>query len=180
METFSTLLAICERPVTQSFDVFFDLCLNKRLSKQSWGWWFETLSHPFWRQRNAILWAEWQPFCSHLNVLKVNTPWVVYWDLHTFLGLYIYPCIPLSYDLHIWHLSLCNTNKNCDTILLLYAKIHCYLDLVLYKEWRVETLFLTHWRCLFCCDLFSPQTLIHALWQVKSWQGCVKTASGKL
>ena len=47
METFSALLAICarnstvtgefpsERPVTQSFDVFFDLRLNKRLSKQS-------------------------------------------------------------------------------------------------------------------------------------------------
>ena len=26
-----------QRPVTQSFDIFFDLCLNKRLSKQSWG-----------------------------------------------------------------------------------------------------------------------------------------------
>ena len=29
-------------PVTRSLDVFFDLLLNKRLSKQSWGWWFET------------------------------------------------------------------------------------------------------------------------------------------
>ena len=28
--------------VTWSFALFFDLCLNKRLSKQSWGWWFET------------------------------------------------------------------------------------------------------------------------------------------
>ena len=28
--------------------VFFDLRLNKRLSKQSWGWWFETLLRPFW------------------------------------------------------------------------------------------------------------------------------------
>ena len=35
-----------QRPVTRSFNVFFDLCLNKRLSKQSWGWWFETLSGP--------------------------------------------------------------------------------------------------------------------------------------
>ena len=54
METFSVLLALCagnspvtgeflaQRPVTRSFDVFFDLQLNKRLSKQSWGWWFET------------------------------------------------------------------------------------------------------------------------------------------
>ena len=60
METFSALLAICvgnslvsgeipagefpaQRPVTQSFDIFFDLRLNKWLNKQSWGWWFETL-----------------------------------------------------------------------------------------------------------------------------------------
>ena len=32
-----------QRPVTRSFDVFFHLRLNKRLSKQPWGWWFETL-----------------------------------------------------------------------------------------------------------------------------------------
>ena len=49
METFSALLAICagnspvpgefptQMPVTRSFAVFFDLRLNKRLSKQSWG-----------------------------------------------------------------------------------------------------------------------------------------------
>ena len=33
-----------QRPVTRSFGVFFDLRLNKRLSKQPWGWWFETPS----------------------------------------------------------------------------------------------------------------------------------------
>ena len=42
-----------QRPVTRSFDVFFDLCLNKRLSKQPWGWWFETLSWSLWRHRNG-------------------------------------------------------------------------------------------------------------------------------
>ena len=66
METFSALLAICaenspvpgefstQRPVTRSCDVFSDLRLNKRLSKQSWGWWFETPSHPLWRQCNVV------------------------------------------------------------------------------------------------------------------------------
>ena len=61
METFSALLALCagnspvtgefpsQRPVTQSFDVFFDLRLNKRLNKQSWVWWFETPLCSFWR-----------------------------------------------------------------------------------------------------------------------------------
>ena len=64
METFSALLTICagnspvpgefptQRPVTRSFDVFFDLRLNKPLSKQSWGWWFETLSRPLYRHCN--------------------------------------------------------------------------------------------------------------------------------
>ena len=68
METFSALLAICagnspvpgefpaQRPVSRSFDVFLDLRLNKRLSKQSWGWWFETLSRPLWRHRNENIW----------------------------------------------------------------------------------------------------------------------------
>ena len=40
-------------PVTRSVDVFFDLRLNKRLSKQSWGWWFETPLRPLWRHCNA-------------------------------------------------------------------------------------------------------------------------------
>ena len=65
METFSALLAICagnslvpcefptQRPVKQSFEVFFDLRLNKRLSKQSWGLWFEMLSCPLWRHCNV-------------------------------------------------------------------------------------------------------------------------------
>ena len=67
METFSALRAICagnspaygefpsQRPGTRSFDVFFDLHLNKRLSKQSRGWWFETLSPPLWRRCNDKL-----------------------------------------------------------------------------------------------------------------------------
>ena len=41
-----------QRPVTRCFDVFFDLSLNKRLSKQSCGWWFETLPRPLWRHSN--------------------------------------------------------------------------------------------------------------------------------
>ena len=44
-----------QRPVTRSFDVFFDVRLIKRLSKHSRGWWFETLSHPLWRHRNTYL-----------------------------------------------------------------------------------------------------------------------------
>ena len=65
METFSALLAFCagnspvtgefpsQRPVTRIFDVFFHLCLNKRLNKQSQSWWFETPWRPSWCHCNA-------------------------------------------------------------------------------------------------------------------------------
>ena len=43
-----------QRPVTRSSDVYFGLRLNKRLSKQSWGWWFETLSWSLGRRCNEI------------------------------------------------------------------------------------------------------------------------------
>ena len=42
-----------QRPVAGIFDVFFDLRLNKQLSKQSWGWWFETPSWSLWRHCNV-------------------------------------------------------------------------------------------------------------------------------
>ena len=42
-----------QRAVTRSFDVFFDLSLNKRLSKQPRGWWFDTPSWSLWRQFNV-------------------------------------------------------------------------------------------------------------------------------
>ena len=65
METFSALLALCagnspaigefsaQMPVRRAFDVFFDLRLNKRLSKHSWGWWFEPPSRSLWRHGNG-------------------------------------------------------------------------------------------------------------------------------
>ena len=55
MEIFSALA------LTRSFDVYFDLRPNERLSKQWWGWWFETLSRSLWRHRNDAHSFE---FCS--------------------------------------------------------------------------------------------------------------------
>ena len=65
METFSALLALCagNSPVTGEFPsqrpvmrmMFSLICaLNKRWSKQSWGWLFETPSCPLWRQCNGL------------------------------------------------------------------------------------------------------------------------------
>ena len=92
METFSALLAICagnspvpgefpaQRPVTRSFDVFFDLRLNKRLSKQFWGRWFETQLRPLWRHRNESF-----PCSSPLHMRPVAVTsirlYFVWWEL---------------------------------------------------------------------------------------------------
>ena len=65
IEAFSALLALCvgispvtgefpsQRPVSRSFDVFFDLRLNKRLNKHSRRRWLETQSRSLWRHCNV-------------------------------------------------------------------------------------------------------------------------------
>ena len=95
METFSALLAICagnspvtaefhsQRPVTWSFEVFFDLRLG-RLSEPSWGWWFETLSCLSWR---------------HCYVLRTTRPFKPQSIASTVLidNLVPYACVSYSY-----------------------------------------------------------------------------------
>ena len=78
IETFSALLFLCAVNSPRSFDIFFDLGLNKRWSKQSWGWWFETPTRSLWRHWNDILLQSvtrpvifhlaytWLPFLWHL------------------------------------------------------------------------------------------------------------------
>ena len=91
METFSALLAICvgnspvpgefpaQRRVTRSFDVFFDLCLNKRLSKQWWGWWFEMPSCPLWHHCNdpGTIWPH---ICSAAILFGERMLWLWHYD----------------------------------------------------------------------------------------------------
>ena len=70
------------RPVTRSFDVFFDLRLNKRLSKQPWGCWFETPSWSLWRQCNVCeCFQTWDR-----DIVLFFKPWF-YLSLSTDLGL---------------------------------------------------------------------------------------------
>ena len=97
VEIFSALLAICagnspvtgeflaQSPMTRSFGVFFDLHLNKRLSKQSWGWWFQTPLRPLWSHCNMIEW--WLCWISitrhgffflHKPFLVIQAPWLLY------------------------------------------------------------------------------------------------------
>ena len=72
MEIFSALLAVCarnslvtgefpsKRPVERSFDIYLTRALNKRLSKQSRGWWLVTPSSSLWRQCDVWLSEMWR------------------------------------------------------------------------------------------------------------------------
>ena len=63
-----------QRPVTRSFDVFFDLRLNKRLSKNSWGWWFEMPSRSLWRYCNDVIAFYGQKHTAHRIVCHKFPP----------------------------------------------------------------------------------------------------------
>ena len=71
-----------QRPMTRCFDVSSDLRLNKRLSKQSWGWWFDTPSGPLWRHRNDRL----QQFYTVHNIIRWADNRTPLWDKPISLG----------------------------------------------------------------------------------------------
>ena len=77
-----------KRPVTQNFDVFFDLLLNKRLSKQSRHWWFEMPSRWLWRQCNDLASQQnirlWYILCSGVTCLHIppNATNLQFWWLY--------------------------------------------------------------------------------------------------
>ena len=120
MEPCSVLLAICagnspvtgefptQRPVTRSFDVFFDLRPNQRLSKQLQGWWFETPSRPLWRHCNDVC------SCRKLNSKEIyGCTWNRYlsqyqlyhhWWQRRLLWQHLMP--PVSTKLASWRLSV--------------------------------------------------------------------------
>ena len=53
-------ILLTQRPVARSFGVFFDslICAGKkRLSKETWGWWFDTPSSSLWRHCNDLLFS---------------------------------------------------------------------------------------------------------------------------
>ena len=79
-----------QRTVTRGFNVFFDLRLNKQLSKQSWGWRFETSPHSLWRHCNGALYDNMrcvsvgQPFHKrgcYLTLIKAGVA-LIRWYLH--------------------------------------------------------------------------------------------------
>ena len=107
MESCSASLVLCEgntpvtgefssqRPVTRSFDAFFDLHLNKRLSKPSRRRWFETPSRPLWRNwkmtkgsifrlaRQRAAWWQDNDYIQGTKELECTRDWFTVWSRAT-------------------------------------------------------------------------------------------------
>ena len=102
-----------QRPVRRSFDVFFDLRLNERLSKQWWGWWFETPSRPLWLHWNDA------PLCSPRPHTQeywyvLHTDHYLYFGYICTLRLWIVPCLKMKQIIqHIKQISSTNLNFAC-------------------------------------------------------------------
>ena len=64
-----------QRPVTRSFDCFFDLRRNKRLSKQPRSWWFETLSRSLWRHCNESVVRVVSGECHNTSLMRCDIAW---------------------------------------------------------------------------------------------------------
>ena len=157
MKTFSALLAICagnspvpgefpsQRPVTRSFDVFFDMHLNKRLSKQSWGWWFETLSSPLWCHSNEAITLRISRFTSGTGGCRYGNLWCQQWQQN-----WHHDDPPVS----VWALtqepekrhSVCEIRK---TIL----SVHCHMEYGFKVKWVRDPCF--HLKYMWIYYLFT-------------------------
>ena len=113
-----------QMPVTWSFDVFYDLRLNKQLGKQSSRKWFETQSHTSWRHCNT------NRMRSFLVCNRNCNPWAIVshpllWMLWNddavacpFYAYIVYPCWCI-YRVSLWIFVTVYDNKS------IFIDIHC-------------------------------------------------------
>ena len=177
METFSELLALSARnspvtieiphtkPVTRSFDVFFDLRLNKRMSKQSRRWWFEMPSCSLWRHysvscgdmRQTWVWFKglMRYFCNGGNVMETLTlgglvfhPYIGGQHQFTIVpGLCCIRIAPASAPQFMYD------SPNCPTGML---PLHVLWNLTDRQVWNTPTVYFVCCCGLLCYVLFFP------------------------
>ena len=134
METFSALLALCEgnppvtdgfppqRSETRSIDVFFDLRVNKWLSKQSRRRWFGTPLRSLWRHWNG----HYQKRLRNHVIKTLSTEWLLalcdenHWSLvdkeSVMRSFDIFFVVSLSQMLNeLLSYRLFETPRSCDT-----------------------------------------------------------------
>ena len=129
-------------PLTKASDAelwcFFYQGLNKRLSKQLWGWWFETPSRPLWRYSNVTDWDESRVGIGHgkgwiqINdsngrLFKKAAIRIDYLDSSPQYRCHISPSY-LSYEKEDIHKWLCKSYKNIHILQIVILLFHDRTD----------------------------------------------------
>ena len=151
------------RPMTQSFDVFVELCLNKWLSKQSTHRWLETQSRSSWRHCNAT--AEiWR--CRKTFRRWCAGPRVYWWPgslMSECCDLFLFDIVLCISSLEINNITSCVINK-------------WYNNLCYYRWWIMRWLwnyFCNWWYILLSQSTrkYEPIPLTWSSWR-KSTRAC--------
>ena len=151
-----------KRPVTRSLDGFFDLCLNKRLSKQSRRRWFAALSRSLWHHCNA----QTGPINSHKHLMSVSyqTSFICAWPFERF--------------------KLGHAEKHCqfDNFVVINDTVSCHNDNWLCQQWRQGCQFdyilfpMMGWNWIHLIMLMVTQiqrhSILHNVYNVQA-NGCV-------
>ena len=127
----------------RSFDVFFDLCLNKQLSKQLWGWWSETPWCSLWRHCNVIM-VTWPsdgrsvPLVLYQLAILTTLAEAVLWAIHKFKLSDIYIDIVYSTcrGTWIWLYPRGRWNRNTYINFLTKNNHHVVRPVSMYDSWH--------------------------------------------
>ena len=91
----------------QSFDVFFDLHLNKRLSKQLRGWWFEMPLRPLWLTVMSVIISV--VYYISFETITTNS----FWTLPIFIQFHV-----IMFIIHI--------KVACLLVIVIWTKRYCW------------------------------------------------------
>ena len=149
METFSALLGLCHRwiPLTKVSDaeLWCFLCLNKRLRKQSWCWWFKTPSCPLWRNCNELFFPTTQRHCPPDNDtvpfwwwINTGSGWrrrlTSHHLNHYWSGLYSIPG-KTKHAYHQKHIVIFKLISRIDIFTISFIAVQTILKLGLVRNW---------------------------------------------
>ena len=137
------------KPVTRSFDVSLICTLNKRLSKQSGGWWFGMTSHSLWRHCNGtnddhVHWYTLPGINKPENCIKIKRWW---WK----------KCLQLRHDPCDLpcHMACDSMTLHVCVIIMVYILYVSSHDMILLFITSHRVFTITH------CGLLMPCTHIH-------------------
>ena len=157
-----------QKPVTRSFDISLIRALNKRLSKQSWGCWFDMPSRSLWRQCN-----EYETILSHDDIMTWKRL-LFYWPFVT--GIRRSPMDSIYKETVMWgfdiffvvsHSELLNKPSSCQILVTEQRQCDVIIMCLSQTVSKCQDI-IQHESCAFnsIWHFYDPRTKMSPLWHV--------------